>query len=406
MKSALVGTLPAAWPLCRPDTAPPSPSRKQFGAVHSLTRMLGPEESALCRETAAAAVGNLAANCEEAQGLLAEAGAVPLLVRVLGSGTPAARQHAARALRNLAGRDGRNKLQAMQAGAIPLLVELLRPASDPTTRAAAASALSNIACNCEETQRAIAAAGALPVICDLLEPTGCGNGRQGEQSAAVSPGGDDDQLPGPCTLACREAAAWLLSNLACSTEVRHALAKQEAVAASTAVAAAKAGAAPPRSSGGVVAGLVQLLSDGSEGGRQAAARAIKNLAAGQGNGYKARIAEAGAIPPLVQLLRSPADATRRAASSALWNLAYRANTNRRLIAQVRGERGPGCSCGQRQAHVRQAGARHPAPSPPRRPAPCRCWWACCAPAPTAQAAARRRLVPSPTSPVITTSTRG
>ena len=55
---------------------------------------------------------------------------------------------------------------------------------------------SNIACNCEETQKQIVAEGAVPILCDLLLPS-CA-----------------------CGAACREAAAWTLSNLACSAEVR------------------------------------------------------------------------------------------------------------------------------------------------------------------------------------------
>lgn len=49
-------------------------------------------------------MGNLAANSEEAQGLITEAGAIPLLTAVLVNGSSLARQHSARALRNLAGR--------------------------------------------------------------------------------------------------------------------------------------------------------------------------------------------------------------------------------------------------------------------------------------------------------------
>lgn len=55
---------------------------------------------------------------------------------------------------------------------------------------------SNIACNCEQTQKAVVAENALPALADLLHPeSGCSSG-------------------------CREAAAWALSNLACSAEVR------------------------------------------------------------------------------------------------------------------------------------------------------------------------------------------
>lgn len=58
---------------------------------------------------------------------------------------------------------------------------------------------SNIACNCEQTQKAIVAENALPALADLLHPdSGCSGG-------------------------CREAAAWALSNLACSSDVRNEL---------------------------------------------------------------------------------------------------------------------------------------------------------------------------------------
>lgn len=346
----------------------------KFGAVHSLVRMLEPGDSELSREAAAAALGNMAANSEEAQALIAEAGAILLLTGVLASGTPAARQHAARALRNLAGRDNRNKLQTVEAGAIPLLVQLIHASCEVAARQAAASALSNIACNCEEAQRQIAQAGALPVLCEMLGcgpqacacPSGTTDGSAGESAGGSEAGAKQQHpefvaraastpypahsqpppqehaqgqlratgravtspYPAPQqrdpTQGCREAAAWTLSNLACSAEVRAAIAKHEA-------ALARAGV-PPGSS--VVGGLVELLRVGSESGRQAACRALKNLAAGHSNVYKVRIAEAGAIPPLVALLRSPSEATRKAAASALWNLAYRNNANRRAITQA------------------------------------------------------------------------
>ena len=71
---------------------------------------------------------------------------------------------------------------------------------------------SNIACNCEETQRQIAAAGALPVLRDMLDPQGAAEGGGG--------GAWGDATGG---VACREAAAWTLSNLLCSAHVREEL---------------------------------------------------------------------------------------------------------------------------------------------------------------------------------------
>ncbi|KAL4439178.1 hypothetical protein ABPG77_004080 [Micractinium sp. CCAP 211/92] len=264
----------------------------KFGTIHSLARMLEVPEAPLMQEAAASALGNLAANSSEAQALIASAGAIPLLVGVLRSGTPAAKQHATRAIRNLAGRDTSNKLRTAEAGGIPLLVAMMAGCGvndSDASRQAAASALSNIACNCEQTQKQIVAEGALPVVCDMLLPSG------------------------GCGMAAREAAAWLLSNLACSAEVRAQLAKDTLQL------------------GAAVTGLLNLLRSGGDSAGAAAARAIKNLSAGQSNSSKVHIAEAGAVPLLVALLRSPKDATRKAAASALWNLAYRNNSNRKAI---------------------------------------------------------------------------
>ncbi len=66
----------------------------------------------------------------------------------------------------------------------------------PHTQTPCPPTRSNIACNCEQTQKSIVAENALPALADLLHPD-CG-----------------------CSGGCREAAAWALSNLACSVEVR------------------------------------------------------------------------------------------------------------------------------------------------------------------------------------------
>ncbi|PSC69879.1 U-box domain-containing 4 [Micractinium conductrix] len=270
----------------------------KFGTIHSLARMLEQPEAPLMQEAAAGALANLAANSSEAQALIASAGAIPLLVDVLRTGTAAAKQHAARAIRNLAGRDTSNKMRVAEAGGIPLLVAMMAGcgggasgASD-ASRQAAASALSNIACNCEDTQKRIVVEGALQVVCDMLLPSD------------------------GCSAGCREAAAWMLSNLACSADVRAQLGKDPGLLEA------------------VVAGLLELLRSGCDSGGAAAARAIKNLSAGHSNTNKVKIAEAGAVPLLVGLLRSPKDATRKAAASALWNLAYRNNPNRQAIVRV------------------------------------------------------------------------
>lgn len=212
-------------------------------------------------------------------------------------------------------RDNRSKLLTSEAGAIPLLVAQMCRSSDAPARQAAASALSNIACNCEETQRCIAEAGALPVLCEILEPgaspsSNSARGEGGGPSTGGSGGGSGVAGAGGCgagagqapqqeaaaaaaarhDLGCREAAAWLLSNLACSPEVRQAIVKQEAPlgrSGGSGGGSGGGGRVPGAAPVGLAAGLVDLLRVASDSGRQAAARAIKNLAAGNNSGsYK------------------------------------------------------------------------------------------------------------------------
>lgn len=91
------------------------------------------------------------------------------------------------------------RVRRKHAHATPALSLTLTHSSPPPPTPSTSPACSNIACNCEQTQKAIVAENALPALADLLHPdSGCSDG-------------------------CREAAAWALSNLACSSDVRNEL---------------------------------------------------------------------------------------------------------------------------------------------------------------------------------------
>ncbi|KAH8061477.1 hypothetical protein JL722_4104 [Aureococcus anophagefferens] len=78
--------------------------------------------------------------------LIAEAGAIPLLVELLRDGTASGKEKSARALCSLAGNNRANQVQIVAAGAIPPLVELLRDGS-AEAKLQAATALCYLAFN-------------------------------------------------------------------------------------------------------------------------------------------------------------------------------------------------------------------------------------------------------------------
>eukprot|EP00435_Cladocopium_sp_Y103_P064011 s1365_g25.t1 len=204
----------------------------QAGAVLPLVELLRETAAPGIQEAAAAALGILCADGEAAQSTLLRAGAVPALVRLLGSDAPVPTRAAASALRNLAANHNQAQLAIAQAGAVAPLIHLLSH-SDRQLQAQAASALGNLAGDSSENhfdkQVMIAQAGALTPLVRLLRTT---------DSAEV-----------------REACASALRMLATNN-------------ADNQVAVAHAGAIQP---------LVQLLRDEAPSVREEAAAALGNL---------------------------------------------------------------------------------------------------------------------------------
>eukprot|EP00435_Cladocopium_sp_Y103_P064170 s1365_g25.t2 len=202
------------------------------GAVLPLVELLRETAAPGIQEAAAAALGILCADGEAAQSTLLRAGAVPALVRLLGSDAPVPTRAAASALRNLAANHNQAQLAIAQAGAVAPLIHLLSH-SDRQLQAQAASALGNLAGDSSENhfdkQVMIAQAGALTPLVRLLRTT---------DSAEV-----------------REACASALRMLATNN-------------ADNQVAVAHAGAIQP---------LVQLLRDEAPSVREEAAAALGNL---------------------------------------------------------------------------------------------------------------------------------
>jgi hypothetical protein len=184
-------------------------------------------------------------------------GAIPLLVPLLGTGSPADVQELATGILTiLADITDANKVAIAAAGAIPLLVQLMGPGSPVMVQVYAVNVAMALAA-IRENAAHIAAAGAIPLLVQFLDP--------GDGPPAMMQG----------------MAAETLGRIAANAE--------------NAVTIASAGAIPL---------LVQLLKPGSEM-QQNAAGALQILAAANAENA-VTIAAGGAIPALAQLLRSDA----------------------------------------------------------------------------------------------------
>jgi len=86
--------------------------------------------------------------------------------------------------------------------------------------------------------------------------------------------------------------------------------------------------------GGQIAAAVEILSTGDDVGKRNAAESLRLLA--EEDQFRSGIAKAGAIPPLVDLVRDGAAGGKEAATRALWNLACDNAENKVLIAECGG----------------------------------------------------------------------
>ena len=136
------------------------------GAIPLLVALLGPKRTATVREAAAGALMNLITNADSTAKLVA-AGGIPPLVALLGAkgmqvaAAESVQEAAADTLRRIAfGSD--NQVKVAAAGAIPRLVALLGTKRTAAVQEAAAGALWSLAHNNAGNMVKISTAGATP----------------------------------------------------------------------------------------------------------------------------------------------------------------------------------------------------------------------------------------------------
>uniref|UniRef100_A0A7S3JQ13 RING-type E3 ubiquitin transferase n=1 Tax=Aureoumbra lagunensis TaxID=44058 RepID=A0A7S3JQ13_9STRA len=212
----------------------------------------------LTRQAAAGILQHIACFSMNYKVAIANAGAIPLLVKLLDdqSASDDTKADAARCLWSIAVND-QKKIAIANAGAIPLLVNLIdRDAGSIGVREAAAGALQNLAANNSDNKAAIIRAGAVPPLVRLLANS------QVETA--------------------RETAAGALQNLAKHNEDNKSV-------------LIEAGVLPP---------LIATLSDANASARsqRTSARAIENLVWSSNEDNRKAVIDAGAIPVLCDKL--------------------------------------------------------------------------------------------------------
>lgn len=196
---------------------------------------------------------------------IAEAGAIPLLVKFLSSPDPRTQEHAVTALLNLSINES-NKGSIVGTGAIPLMVEVLKNGSMEARENAAATLFSLSVI--PDNKVTIGKAGAIPPLIDLL----CQGSPRGKKDAATA-----------------------LFNLA--------------IYQGNKVKAVKAG---------IVTHLMKLLVDHSAGMLDEAL-AILAVLSSHSEGRTA-IAETSPIPILVEVVRAGSPRNKENAAAILWSL--------------------------------------------------------------------------------------
>jgi len=322
------------------------------------------------RRAAAAALWSLA-RTPELKLAIANAGGLEALVALVGDATAplGARLHAARGLANLAA-DPDVAAAVAAAGGVAALVRLAAYTEERSrapgssagpqqqgryddseareAKEAVGAALANLSLH--GATQAIAAAGgiaALLAIASSSADAGSSGGGGGLEQARVEPGASggasasaDD---GGGSWVAEEAAATALARLGLDPEARRSLGGAAAVHALAAVCATGSSRARLAAAAALTnlcveplhaAALLsarglpplvrmvarptapQVTSGRRYAGREAAARALRNVAAA-GDAFRSAIALAGGVPALVSLAASPVDSAREAAAAAL-----------------------------------------------------------------------------------------
>lgn len=257
------------------------------GGVGLLVKLLGTEvivgqDKALAeiaanlRKEMASAIWSMAAGNPDNQEAIAAAGAIPILVSMLG-GIVIGESHriVAGALCSIAGHPGNtaNQLAIASAGGIPSLVKLLKQ-GPPSVQETVAGAL-EVCAEAHDNRIAIAEAGAIPILVSLLD-------------------GESEE--------CKQHSAGALLNLTKENE-----SNQQDIAE----------------------GVVEMLQNGSKSGQEHASQLLRNLAEAPENRYS--IAKAGAVPELVRQLERGTPKSMIMAAKCLALIALKSAQHRSMV---------------------------------------------------------------------------
>jgi hypothetical protein len=279
----------------------------RVGAIEPLAVLLGSETEA-SQLYAQGALLNMAMAQENRTAV------VKPLVELLEVRNAAAQMKAAESLSMLASRSAENRVVVAQAGAIPALVRLLGDGNNvSTSQIRAAAALGDLARAGECKQEIVAAGGVEPLVKMLLSPN-----IEAQTRATIA----------VCQLAASNTSQQLIADADGIPHLVGLLSSSNATAAANAAGALWHLESLASTKGVIVAvggipALVDLLcrsveSDSSEG-LDAIAALLSDLARERGS-TKASIVQNGGIKPLVKLLEKGSAMAQKHASCAIWGL--------------------------------------------------------------------------------------
>lgn len=274
------------------------------GAIQALVRWLGDAGSGLL-DVGALCLASLAEANEELQVRIAETEAISLIVAILVADSRVEAQKAAcRAVANLANNMPSNQELIAKAGGIPPLVKLLKVVNCEEEAAAAISTVANH----PDSKMQILSQGGIPPLVQLLDP---------RREKYLDPRYEHPKVDPMKTAATQQHSARAIESLARDcVEIQDALAAERASSylvsllasdavetQESAVGALLSLAAHAESRNVVVMQLVGILMQRNTSAQLKAAEALALLAS-RSSVMRTAIVHAGAIEPLVQLLGS------------------------------------------------------------------------------------------------------
>ncbi|KAF3632736.1 U-box domain-containing protein 10 [Capsicum annuum] len=278
----------------------------EIGAIEVIVRKLSSRSIEDCR-AAVAEIRSLSKRSTDNRILIAEAGAIPVLVKLLTSEDRQIQENAVTAVLNLSIFDD-NKRIIMLADAIPSIVQVLR-AGSMEARENAAATIFSLSLG-DENKILIGASGAIPALIDLLQ-TGNTRGKkdaasalfnlciyQGNKGRAVRAGIIPALLKmltdsSSCMV---DEALTILSVLASHQEAKAAIARASTIPV-----------------------LIDLLRTGLPRSKENAAAILLSLCKRDSDNL-ASLCRLGAVIPLTELAKSGTERTKRKATSLLEHL--------------------------------------------------------------------------------------